>query len=332
MMQKLRDELDATDEQIARLIGKRLQLARQIGEIKYSSQASIIDQTRENEVARHWKELGAKYDIPYIESIARDLITASRAVQLRARQAKKVAIIGDGKMGRLLQGQFNEVGHRTRRFEPSRVNGIEWAEIVVLAVPQNGVLDLMRSLQAGLKGKIVMDIASDKSRIFHEAEKIALDNGFNYVGVHPLFNVIEGPFTERVVIIPSSADGGRAREVEEFWSSAGFQTQIADIDEHERGMSVAQVMVHFYLQALAYSLKEYSAELGVNLTDFETRTLRRVMEIIKDVDANDQVIKEIRRENPFSASAVASSLSNMKRIAEGDLVDDIHAEKRPRRF
>lgn len=326
-MQKLRDELDATDEQIATLIGKRLQIARQIGEIKSSRQASIIDQTREEEVVKHWKELGAKYSIPYIEGIARDLITASRAAQLKARHAKKIAIIGDGKMGRLLHSQFGEVGHMARMFEPGRVNGIEWAEIVVLAVPQNGVLDLMRELQAGLKGKIVMDIASDKSRIFHEAEKIALANGFNYVGVHPLFNVIEGPFMERVVIIPSSADGGRAREVEEFWSSAGFLTQIADIDEHEKAMSVAQVMVHFYLQALAYSLKEYSAELGVNLTDFETRTLRRIMQIIKDADTNGQVIKEIRRENPFSAGAVASSLLNMKKIAEGDPIDDIHVEK-----
>lgn len=80
--QTLRQQIDTTDEQILALINRRLELARQIGELKNRAELAVLDPKREKEVFDHLRRLnqGPLTD-EGLRNIFREIISAARQIQ-----------------------------------------------------------------------------------------------------------------------------------------------------------------------------------------------------------------------------------------------------------
>ncbi len=80
--QSLRQQIDATDEQLLALINRRLELARSIGEIKNRAEMAVLDPKREKEVFEHLRRFnqGPLTD-EGLRNIFREIISAARQIQ-----------------------------------------------------------------------------------------------------------------------------------------------------------------------------------------------------------------------------------------------------------
>ncbi len=79
----LREELDAVDRHIIALIANRMDIARAIGACKQAACAPVLDQGRETDVKRRWREesLQLGLDADRMAGIIDIIFAMSRGVQ-----------------------------------------------------------------------------------------------------------------------------------------------------------------------------------------------------------------------------------------------------------
>ncbi len=82
-MEKLREKIDAIDDQILRDIRERVKICRAIGELKKKRNIAIRDETRETEVFKRSKEKAELYklDPNKIERLYREIVNICSSVQ-----------------------------------------------------------------------------------------------------------------------------------------------------------------------------------------------------------------------------------------------------------
>ena len=316
MLESMRARINELDIQLADLLSERMRLSEQIGEEKLKLGLPVLDDARERELHRRWEKAFSERGLsPFLAHDMLELVLKeSRRVQLRTRKPSEVMIVGEGRMGILLERCFSDAGNRvTRVGAASAANAYSGQKFVILALPPDVRVDLSFAKEA-----IVMDIASSKASIFPRLEKESQEKGFSYVSAHPLFGAVEDPLEERVVIIPSRTSGDALSESIELWRDAGFNVIVTSLEVHELAMSAVQVMVHAHLLSLMESLEEFKRKTGIDPYYYETRTVRRLRPIIQDVSANMRVVREIREQNQHSKEALELSLRVFTGIARGE--------------
>ena len=93
-LQQLRIQIDKIDEEILKLINKRAELAKKVGEIKKEHQLPIYVPSREQAIFQRLEELNKKYGeifpTDYIKPVFREIISACRSTE----ESLKVAYLG----------------------------------------------------------------------------------------------------------------------------------------------------------------------------------------------------------------------------------------------
>jgi len=347
-VEAFRLQLEAVDEQILDLIAQRLSLASRLGEVKGRLGLPVRDSNRKDEVISKWKSMARKRGISEkrAERLAQELISASEEAQLGPANAQPsdLLIVGKGRMGLLLGEWFERAGHRVTLMgedelrsgsegEPGRRLAAGRYGIVVMAVPPDALLSFNPEFPAG---SLVMDIASSKRRVFPALEARSLREGFYYIGAHPLFNQVDAPFLERVVLIPSATGKEKLEDARRLWLSAGFVPVLSDLETHERAMSAVQVMTHFFMLSLRFSLNAYCEEIGIDEGTYQTRNLRRLDEVVRDFLSNWRAVSEIISENAYARDALdraVEAVQFLRRIGvegiEGILAQEGHRRQPP---
>jgi chorismate mutase/prephenate dehydrogenase len=82
-LQTLRKRVNAVDEQIIKALSERVEICRQIGEVKKQQSLPIHDESRENEVYIRVREKAAKFKLEpaRIEAVYREIVNMCSAVQ-----------------------------------------------------------------------------------------------------------------------------------------------------------------------------------------------------------------------------------------------------------
>ncbi len=316
MIGSIRARIDEVDRQLADLVAERMALSARLGIEKSKRGLPVTDRARERAVQRHWEELFAQrgLSLALADQLIEALLKESKRLQIKAEVPANVFIVGEGRMGSLLQRCFADAGHNAVKANAERAaEAYAGQRFVLLAVPPDAEVDL-----GFAKGAVVMDIASSKAKAFPRLEEVSQRIGFSYVSTHPLFGAVDYPFDEKVVVIPSKTSGNALSEVVDLWEGAGFGVIVSSVEEHELAMSAAQVMVHAHLSSLALSLSEFKRQTGLDPYDFQTRTLRRLRPILEDLSNNQRVVAEIREENPHAKEALSASLEAFKKAAGGE--------------
>jgi prephenate dehydrogenase len=237
-------------------------------------------------------------------------------------------ILGTGRMARLLAKAFRGVAEvfvasptQSEAKKLAKRLGVEWARVedagdhdfVVLAVPPLRLKEAASSIACHLKPRaVVMDISSVKKGFVEEVLEV-LPSDAGYVSLHPLF----GPSVRRieggtVVVIPVRGEWALIK-VLELVKGTGLKAVMSSVEEHDKVMSVIQVAHH--LSYLAYALTLAETMDPQLIGKYATRSLRATLQMLKKMNKNLGVIREIQELNAYGRDAKEKLLKNLKRLS-----------------
>lgn len=199
-------------------------------------------------------------------------------------RVRRVSVVGLGLMGGSLARALAARGVRVVGYDRDRssldaavaegmvheplddtLQGVEDADIVVLATPVATTAALLTRLGAQLSGpSLIMDVASTKKSIVAAAEAAGL--GPRYVGAHPLtgshrsgWGASKASLFEeaRVFLCPSATTTPQAlRLAESFWRSLRAGVEVLGAVEHDEQMAWRSHLPQAVSTALALTLRE----------------------------------------------------------------------------
>ncbi len=271
----LRAMIDTIDRDILRLLSRRYGLVAEVAEHKREHRIAIRDFKREREIIqdrrRRATPLGLSPEM--IESMFRLILWASRDRQaaLKAEvpldvEPRTVAVIGgNGVMGRCMAELFADLGHavmvadldtQLTSEEAARV-----ADVVLISVPIDATIEVIRKLGPLVReDALLMDVTSIKT----EPVAAMLDaSRASVIGTHPLFGPsVHSLQGQRVVLCPARGDGW-LDWLRQMFHARGLIMRETEPAEHDRAMSIVQVLVHFSTEVMGNTL----AHLGVSIEE-----------------------------------------------------------------
>jgi len=267
--------IDALDRDLLQIVARRMALVAEVAAAKRAGGLRIRDAQREREVLDDRVRLADELGLPRgeIESIFRLLLRASRDHQAALRAEvppndvpRTVAIVGGrGKLGAVLARLFADLGHRILIADTSTtvrpVEAAAAADVTVVSVP----IDLTEGVIAEVgphvrEDALLMDVTSIKAGPV--AAMLAATRG-SVLGTHPMFgpsvHTLQG---QRVVLCRGRGDEW-ADWVASTFVARGLVITETTPEQHDRAMSVVQVLNHFQTQVLGLTL----ARLGIPLEE-----------------------------------------------------------------
>jgi prephenate dehydrogenase len=181
----------------------------------------------------------------------------------RALAARDVTVLGyDSSPDTLDAAEGESIVHERLN---ARLDGIETADVVVLAVPVDATVTMLPKIAPQLGGaRLVMDVASTKASIVASASRAGLAERF--VGAHPLTGSHRSGwrasranlFDEaRVFLCPADGVGEDALQLAEaFWRGLRAGVEVLDAQVHDEQMAWRSHLPHVLSSALALTLRE----------------------------------------------------------------------------
>ncbi|MFL5575069.1 MAG: bifunctional chorismate mutase/prephenate dehydrogenase [Gemmatimonadaceae bacterium] len=271
----LRAMIDALDHDLLQITARRMALVAEVAATKRLHGLRVRDRAREREILEDRTRRAEELGLPRgeIESIFRLLLRASRDHQavLRAEvpadaEPRTVAVIGGrGRIGALLARLFGDLGHTVLvadvETELRPADAAAAADVTVISVPIDVTEEVIRAVGPHVRrDALLMDVTSIKQAPV--AAMLAATTA-SVVGTHPMFgpsvHTLQG---QRVVLCRARGDAW-ADWVARTFVARGLSVTEATPEQHDRAMSVVQVLTHFQTQVLGLTL----ARLGVPLDE-----------------------------------------------------------------
>ncbi len=271
----LRATIDALDRELLQIMARRMALVADVAAYKREHGIRIRDPQRERDVIADRRDRARELGLPVgeIESIFRVLLRSSRDLQAALRAEvpldaapRTIALIGGhGQMGALLVRLFGDMGHRVlivdRDTALTATSAAAQADVVVISVPIDTTDRVIREVGPHLRDDaLLMDITSIKDA---PVATMLASTRASVVGTHPMFGPgVSSLQGQRVVVCRARGDVWADWVVNTF-SARGLAVTEATPMQHDRAMSVVQVLTHVQTQVLGLTL----AKLGVPLDE-----------------------------------------------------------------
>ncbi|BEP17819.1 chorismate mutase [Pyrofollis japonicus] len=338
-LRALRSTLENIDTSILRLIAARLGVVRSISKIKRSTGLPVYDDKREKELlatlSEEARRLGLSEEL--VEHLYTVLIKESRCAQLYCAERLRVYIYGYGGMAAtfaenlLRAGCWVAIGGRSEEkaqklaerlgavaMEPCR--GIDWADMVIYAVPGSAVPGLFKEhVTCARRSMLFTDLASAKKPLVPRIEEIlgGAEDPPEYASLHPLFGPVHCIAGERVAVIPVRLVAWKPRLMR-LLNGLGLKAVELDPDTHDRIMAVNQVLHHLVYDLYRLASQRLARKLGISeeqLKGLVTRSLRSTMSVAERLELLHGVVDEIRKENPYSREALSALLEALESLS-----------------
>jgi chorismate mutase/prephenate dehydrogenase len=275
LLDQHRRDIEALDRRILHLVCERLELARQIGELKRASGIPLRNFKVEAEVYKRFADASSLLGLD--EVLGRDLATflIRKAVEEQAAHLDTVyqgdalrtlVVGGKGGMGRwigrFLQGQ----GHRVMIHDPAPGDGdfdtttleegAADADLIVLAVPMSACAEVLEEL-AGLQvGGVVAEMCSLKGHLRELADRLR-GEGLRLVSFHPLFGPDVRMLSGRTIVFCDEARPEDLAVVRGLFAETSARLVEMSITEHDRRMGLVLGLTHLsnlvFARALSHS-------------------------------------------------------------------------------
>lgn len=271
----VRAMIDALDRDLMQILARRMALVAEVAAYKRQHGIRIRDAQREQDVLRDRHERALELGLPAgeIESIFRVLLRSSRDHQaaLRAEVPTTetpytVSIIGGhGKIGRLLARLFGDLGHRLLLVDTdTTLQAAEAAaasDVTIISVPIDRTEEVIRAVGPHVRpDALLMDVTSIKSA---PMEAMLASTTGSVVGTHPMFGPSVHTLQGQRVVLCRGRGEHWADWVAHSFSARGLVITETTAEQHDRAMSVVQVLTHFQTQVQGLTL----ARLGVPLAE-----------------------------------------------------------------
>lgn len=322
----LRDAIARVDLDLVALAARRLELAREVGEIKRAAGLPLVDYAQERLVLDRAREaaVAAGLDAPLAESIVGALIRAAvgaqdqdrwRGASIGAGQ-RAVVLGGAGRMGRwflrFLADQGYSVGPVDLAATPEEnawgVAALPTADLVLCATPPVATSAIYRQWTAQPPRGVIADIASIKTPLVPAIRALQAAGG-RVASIHPMFGPSVSLLREADVVVCDTGDEAAARAVTALFAATSARLVTLPLGDHDRAMADVLTLAHATAIAFALALPEGGAPLrSPTLGALGTLAAAVVRE-------SPDVYFEIQAHNPHSSAAIGRLSQAVARVA-----------------
>lgn len=340
-LENLRAEIAETDEKILELVGKRLELAKKVGDFKVQHGMTIKAFDVEKKVLERYQKISESLGIDkqLSASLSKILIdhackvqekikftSAAEAYKSSASPGKALIIGGSGNMGVWFSNFLDSFGYQISVFdkysskhnyknidEKDLESEITSVDIVVIASPLSKTSESI-DLVAKTKTKaLVFDIASLKSPVL-ESLKAAASSLENLVSIHPMFGPDIDLLTGENILICDLGCKKATEAAKGLFSKTAANVTVTTPEHHDELMNEVLGLSHII------NLLFGKASLSSNISDkllsaAKSTTFKNQLSVSSKVASeNSELYFEIQNLNPFTPelySRIRTSLDQL---------------------
>ena len=273
-LERLRRRIRNLDAALLGLVAERMELAREVGEVKRSLAVPLRDYEVERRVLDRAdaaaRELGLGTEVARV--VMRHLIEESCAIQESEHYsaysggAESVLVVGGrGRMGRWLGRFLESQGHRVCVYDPapdegegfesapSLAAGLDGASLAFVATPLARVAeDLDAVSSTGWRG-IVCDVASLKEHLRPALER-ARERGVGVTSIHPMFGSGARTLSDKVICVCDCGVPAATERVVALFRETAATLVPLSLERHDEIAAYVLGLSHFLNLAFARAL------------------------------------------------------------------------------
>lgn len=336
----LRAMVDAIDREIVQLLARRNGLIADIAEHKREHRLPIRDFVREREIIADRRARGQTLGLnpELLESMWRLIMWASRDRQaaLKAEvppevEPRTVAIIGGkGAMGQCLAQLFGDLGHAVMiadldtQLTPAEAAAV--ADVVVISVPIDVTVAVIQELGPRVRAEaLLMDVTSLKAG---PVAAMLAATPAAVVGAHPLFGPsVHSLQGQRVVLTPGRGDAWLAW-VRQMLHARGLELVETTPEEHDRTMSVVQVLTHFATEVLGRTVAALGVPLEQTLRFTSPIYLMELLLAARHFAQSPDLYAAIQMSNPATRQVTDAFIAAATELQRATQAGDVPAYER----
>lgn len=262
LLEQHRRDIEALDRRILHLVCERLELARQIGELKGRLGIPLRNFQVEAQVHHRFEEasrflglesaLGHDLALFLIEKAVEEQATA-RDAAYRGGELSALVVGGKGGMGRWTVRFLLGQGHRVQVYDPSpgdspadEVDSLAHAadvDLILVAVPMSACADVLRELAATRPRGVIAEMCSLKGHLREVVEELR-GAGIRLVSFHPMFGPDVRMLSGRTIVFCTDGDPDDVAVVRDLFAETSADLVEMAADEHDRRMALVLGMSH----------------------------------------------------------------------------------------
>lgn len=307
-LQRLREEIDAADSELVALLARRMEISRQIGEVKHDlgqplyvpeREAALIAARREEAEAQ-----GMSGDV--IEDVLRRVMRESYQRQKHQGfrrtgdgQRNIVVVGGKGQLGSLFARWFALSDYPVVVIDKDNLDeladAVEYAALVLISVPVSRTTEVIEALPELPSDCVLADLTSVKREPL--AAMLAQHSG-PVLGLHPMFGPSVPTLAKQTILVAPGRDATAAQWLLRQFEIWGTTIHELSAEQHDKAMSVIQVMRHLSTFVYGYHLAHEDIDLDelLNLSSpiyrlellMVGRLFAQSPELYADIILNDQ--------------------------------------------
>jgi chorismate mutase / prephenate dehydrogenase len=324
-LEALRDRIRQLDLELLARIAERVELARQVGELKRRQSLSTVDFAQERLVLERARVFARErgLDPSVAEDLFARLIRASVTAQDddRVRRAavgvgqSAVIVGGAGRMGRWLGRFLAAQGFTTGALDPAAApeendwarRSLPGAELVVCSTPPAATAALYAQWSGQPPSGVVVDIASIKTPLIEPIRALRRAGG-RVASIHPMFGPSAVLLRDADLVICDTGDAEAAALVETLFEPTTVRIVHMPLADHDRVMADLLSLAH--AAAIAFALALPETDHPVRSTTFQALESLAAAVVRESPD----VYYEIQAMNPHSVVALDRLRAALDRI------------------
>ncbi len=274
LLDQHRRDIETLDRRILHLVRERIDLAREIGELKRQCHIPLRNFEVEAQVHRRFEN--ACSDLGLDPHLGRELalFLIERAVEEQAAQMdtdyrggllKALVVGGKGGMGSWMATFLAGQGHRVSIFDPAPAEspfpevadlaeGVTGADLVVVAVPMAGTAGVLDEIAAAQPAGVVAEMCSLKAHLEPLMRRLRA-GGLRLVSFHPMFGPNVRMLSGRTIVFCTDAHPSDLALLRGLFADTSAELVDMDIPEHDRRIALVLGLTHLSNLAFARALR-----------------------------------------------------------------------------
>ncbi len=211
---------------------------------------------------------------------------------MTGQRLSKIGIIGGkGEMGRFFTRFFRAKGFEVEISDigTERTNEelVKRSEIVMFSVPLHLTETIIKQVVPHTRAdQLLMDVSSLKTK----PVEAMLRSEASVIGLHPMFGPqVSSIRGQTIIACPARIDKKNKQTIYEIFESSGARIKETTPEEHDRMMSIIQVLIHFSTIVMGRTLREMGVSIEKSL-DYTSPIYRLEMNFIGRLFAQDPAL------------------------------------------
>ena len=198
---------------------------------------------------------------------------------------------GKGEMGRFFARFFRNKGFRVEVSDLgtplTNRELIEISDIIIFSVPLHLAETIIEeNVRYARPEQLLMDVSSLKEK----PVKAMLKSGASVIGLHPMFGPqVPSVKGQTIIACPARVNDEVKREIYGLFNSSGARIKETSPEEHDKMMSIIQVLIHFSTIIMGRTLREMGVNIEESL-DYTSPIYRLEMNFIGRLFAQDPAL------------------------------------------